>query len=137
MTGDGRQCPGCAHVRHRDECRGKAPTGYVPVLNPATGEPAGHGCARGPKPPCRCPYGWCHRCRAVIVGASPLPLGSADEIDLDVDPGFAGALVPGGELVARTLADGSMAVIRLDTGAPGRGWHPAREHACQVPAVTG
>ena len=133
------RCPGCAHVEHRDECRGKAPGGCVVLLDPATGDPRGSGiaCSRGARPPCRCPYGQCHTCGAVIAGASPLPLGSAPEIDLDVDLGFAGALVPGG-LAVRRLADGTLAVRTLADGEePGGDWHRARAHEHQLEAGAG
>jgi hypothetical protein len=133
-------CPGCGHVEHRDECRGrKAPSTAVPILDPATGDPiGGFACYRGSRPPCRCPYGWCHTCRVVIVGASTLPLDNGEpEIDLDIDPGFAGgALTAGHELAARTLADGTIAVRRLEVGEDlPEGWHRARAHEHQLAQV--
>lgn len=134
-----RRCPGCDHAEHRDECRGKARQGCVSLLDPATGEPMGGtgiACYRGARPQCRCPYGRCHTCGALIVGASPLPLGSADEIDLDTDPEWGAALAPGGELAARMLADGSMAVRRRRAGEPpGDGWLPVRAHEHQLAGV--
>lgn len=124
---------GCGHVQHRDECGGKDASGGVPLLDPLTGEVIGRGCFRGARPQCRCPFGLCHTCGAVIVGAEPFPLGSAPEVDLDVDLAFAGALVPG-DLAVRTLADGHLAVRLLDAGEdPGEGWVRARAHVHQLP----
>lgn len=141
MSNPKPRCPGCGHVQHRDECRGKAAQGCVTLTDPATGDPTtGVACYRGARPPCRCPYGLCHTCRAVIVGASPLPLGSAGEIDLDVDLAFNAALVPGDQLAARMLEDGSMAVRELAAGetpvqALTAGWHPVRAHVHQLAQV--
>lgn len=132
----GRRCDdhagGCGHAFHRDECRGKAPDGYVPVLDPATGAPIGHGCYRGARPPCPCPRGACHACGAVIEGASTFPLGgSSPETDLDPEP------ADDGFWAARKLADGTLAIRRLGAGQqPGpREWR-AREHAHQLAGVT-
>jgi hypothetical protein len=111
-------------------CTRKAPGSCVPLLDPATGDPqtAGFACYRDVRPPCPCPYGWCHRCKAVIAGASTLPLyDDSPEIDLDPDIGDA----EDGHMAVRELADGTLAVRRLGAGqVPGDGWRRAREHAC-------
>lgn len=131
------RCPGCDHVAHRNTCTRKAPSACVPLLDPATGDQLGGGgyaCYRGERPPCRCPYGWCHTCRAIILGASILPLGSGEpEIDLDADlTGPAPLLVPG-DLAVRHLADGTLAARRLELGEePAGDWRPARAHAHQL-----
>ena len=127
-----RRCGACGHAFHRDGCRGKAPAGYQPLLDPASGEQIGHACSRGPRPPCPCPRGACHTCGAVIVGASTLPLDDGSpEIDLDPEP------AGGGTWAVRTLADSTLAIRRLGAGQqPGpREWR-AREHRHQLAEVT-
>lgn len=122
------RCPGCDHVAHRDQCRRKAPGGCATVLDPATGQPIGTACYRGERAPCPCPYGWCHQCRAVIVGAATLPLDDGSpEIDVDPDPAGDGALavwpLPDGQLACRRLADGEQ---------PRPGEWRGRQHAHQL-----
>lgn len=128
----GRRCEGCSHVFHRDECRGKAPDGHVPVLDPATGRRTGHACYRGARPPCPCPRGACHTCGAVIEGASTFPLNDGSpEIDLDPEP------AEDGLWAARKLADGTLAIHPLAAGEqPGPGEWQARAHAHQLAEVT-
>jgi hypothetical protein len=118
------KCDGCGHAFHRDECSRKGPSGCEPVLDPATGKAVGFACSRT-RAPCPCPFGECHTCGTAIAGASPFPLGTGPEVD--VDRGSAGA--PDGQLAVRKLADGSLAVRRLADGEqPGEGEWRGREH---------
>ena len=123
------RCPGCPHAEHRDQCPAKGPGG-IALVNPDTGEHAGFLC-RG-RFPCPCPRGRCHTCRAQIAGASPFPIGSADEIDIDV--GSAGE--HDGLVAVASLPDGTLGARRLQPGDPlpatahGIVWWRAREHRC-------
>lgn len=125
------KCPSCGHAAHRDGCRATAPSGCVPLVDEA-GTQVGMACYRGGRPPCRCPFGWCHTCRVPVRGASPLP-GRDVEIDLDAGPG---ALPGGAALVVRELADGTLACRVLAEGEePGNGEEPGRAHAHQLPGA--
>lgn len=129
-AGEGR-CGGCLHKAHRDLCRGKAPSGCMPLADSRTGDTIGIACTRagsgGSRPGCTCPWGWCHRCKARIAGAAPFPLGSgADEVDLD--PASLGR--PGGQFAVRLLPDGSLGCRPAGSALPRDGWVPGSAHAC-------
>jgi hypothetical protein len=108
----GERCRGCRHVRHRDQCPRKGPSGCVPILDRATGEPNGTVCFTG-KGPCPCPYGYCHTCGRDIVGASILPLYDGSP-EIDIECGSADA--PGGGWAVWQLPDGTLACRRLEPG---------------------
>lgn len=126
------KCDGCGHAAHRDGCRAKGPSSSVAVLDPATGRPIGIACSRT-RAPCPCPFGACHTCGALIAGASPFPLGSAPEVD--IDRGSAGA--PDGTWAVRKLADGSLACRPLGEGEqPGEGEWRGHAHIHQLATVS-
>jgi len=129
MTGEDR-CAGCGHAPHRDLCRAKAPSGCVP-LDMAPGV-TGFACYRGARPPCPCPHGWCHSCRAPVLGAAPA--GQDEEVDIDRDS--AGA--PAGTWAVRALPDTSLACRPLRAGEePRAGEWRGTEHHCTTPAASG
>jgi hypothetical protein len=118
----GRRCPGCPHAAHRDECRGKGPSGCVPL------DGGGMACYRGQRPPCPCPFGWCHDCRAVICGATPD--GEDFEVDFDYVPP---AAVLDGTWAVRRRADTTLACRPLAPGEqPAAGEWRGRAHAHQL-----
>jgi hypothetical protein len=108
------KCGGCGHKAHRDECPRKWSSGCTPLLDPATGNPTGTACFRG-RAPCPCPHGWCHTCKAPVVGAKTLPLDDGQP-EIDIDRGSAGD--PDGEWAVWKLADGRLACRRLAPGEP-------------------
>ena len=125
------KCDGCGHAAHRDQCRGKGPASCLVLLDPVTGERSGIVCART-RVPCPCPFGTCHTCGAPVAGASPFPLGSVPEVD--IDRGSAGAA--DGTWAVRKLADGTLGCRPLGDGEePGRGEWRGRAHVHQLAAV--
>ena len=126
----GRRCDGCGHAFHRDTCRAKGSSGCLPLLGP-DGRQTGIACSRT-RVPCPCPWGECHECGAPIAGASPFPLGSAPEVD--IDRGSAGD--PGGGWAIRRLPDGTLGCRRLaDSEGPSEREWRGREHVHQLAAV--
>lgn len=122
------KCDGCGHAIHRDGCKAKGPSSGLTLLDPATGDPKGMACW-GTRAPCLCPFGTCHTCGAPIAGASPFPLGTADEVDLD--RGSAGA--PDGTWAVQKLPDGTLGCRPLEPGEePGPGWWRGRAHVHQL-----
>lgn len=122
------KCRGCGHAAHRDGCRAKGPSGCAPLLDPATGRPAGIACSRT-RAPCPCPLGACHTCGSPVAGVQPFPLGA---VELDVDQGSAGD--PAGTMAVRKLADGTLAGRLLDVGQePAAGEWRGRLHQHQLP----
>ena len=123
------KCGGCGHKAHRDDCDRKSPSRCEPRVDPATGKRNGmsHYTTRAP---CPCPWGWCHTCKAPVVGAHTLPLDDGTP-EIDIDRGSAGD--PGGEWAVWKLADGRLACRRLAPGerVVGEVWR-GREHAHQL-----
>ena len=98
------------------------------MLDAATGEQRGGAIVCGARPPCPCPFGWCHRCGQPVAGASTLPLYDGSP-EIDVDRGSAGD--PAGLVEVWALADGTLGARRLDPGEPARaGRWRGREHTC-------
>ena len=126
-----RQCGGCGHAFHRDQCPRKGASGCLPLLD-ATGRQVGIACSRT-RVPCPCPFGECHDCGAPIAGAAPFPLDSGTP-EIDIDRGSAGA--PDGTWAVRQLPGGTLACRRLEPGEqPGDGEWRGREHVHQLAAA--
>jgi hypothetical protein len=100
------RCPGCGHVAHRGACRGKAPSGCVPLDLPG----GGFACYRGQRPPCPCPYQTC-RCGVPVLMAA-----AADDPGIVVPVLRDPAWDPAGRLAVRHLADGTLSVRDLAPG---------------------
>jgi hypothetical protein len=130
MTRRTGKCPGCGHAWHRDLCPCKGPSGCVPLLNPATGQPRGFACS-GTRAPCPCPFGWCHTCLRMIAGASTLPLYDGSP-EINIERGSAGA--PDGTWAVWKLADGTLGCrVLADGEQPAEREWRGREHtACRA-----